>query len=217
MVAIELEWLSPAAPCQEPTVCKPSEATTASEAENVTQTVVPPGWRCHYVRLLHDLKALVGPVRSAIGVSCPLFDKGAVLMQPTVNNPVVNGLVRKARVRMSCTCMSCGRVGKRRQIGFSDEVMCASCYTERRLQLQLNMTFNAITAARRSGSGVVSEGHVPPLIRCLVADEAWQSMSGPARPGKAAVRVRYLTLVQCEQLTPLLRALQATIDMQGSS
>ena len=212
MQAIEAEMSSSEVACEELTACGPSKATTAAELQRGAATDVPIGWHRHHAALLGGLKATAAPLRRAIKVSAPSFDNGTVVIQVSAEDLVVNGLVRKARARMSCTCMTCGRVGKRRQAGFSDGVLCASCYTERRLRLQLNMMFNAIMAARRSECGVVSEGHVPPLIRCLVADEAWQSLSGPSRFAEAAARVRYLTLAQCEQLIPLLRALQSTID-----
>lgn len=212
MEAIGVGGSSSAALCKELAACGLPKAMAVAELQGVAQTGVPPGWRRHYATLLHGLKATASPVKRAIRVSGPSFDNGAVLLQVTMDDPVLTGLVRKARARMSCTCMTCGKVGKPRQVGFNGGVLCASCYTERRLRLQLRMMSNAIVAAREFGCGIVSEGHVPPLIRRLVADEAWKSAFGPARSGEAAVRVRYLTVVQCEQLMPLIRALQATVD-----
>ena len=214
MKPIKAGGSSSAASCKAPTACNPSKASVVSNPKKVAQTVVPLGWRRHHATLLRGLKAATTSVRKAITISAPSFNNDTVLMQVSLKDPVTIGLVRKAKARMSCTCMTCGKAGKPRQVGFYTGVLCASCYMERRLRVQLRLVFSAITARRKSGCGVVSEGDVPSLIRGLVADEAWRSMSGPPRPGEAAVRVRYLTLAQCEQLMPLLRALQDAINTE---
>ena len=129
-----------------------------------------------------------------------------------MNDRVIVGLVRKAKARMTFTCMTCGKVGKPRQFGLRVGVLCASCYTERLLRLQILQFSKTVTAQQRSKQEVLSEALVPPLLRRLIPDDAWQSMPALARTGEPAVRVRYLTLAQCEQLMPMILALQVTVD-----
>ena len=209
---IEFQQLSPAIPRPEQTASGTSAETMADDIRNAGRAAVPPGWHRPRAALLRGLKATATPARQALSIDGPCFDIDRVHLQATPNDRVVAGLLRKAKARMMCTCLTCGKVGKLRRFGLKTGVFCASCYTERLLRLQIVQFSRTVTSQRTSGQGVISEALVPPMLRHLVPEEAWTSMPVLACPGEPAVRVRYLTLAQCEQLMPTIHALRATVE-----
>lgn len=89
--------------------------------------LVPFGWQHLYLEVRAGLRAARCESRMGIQIYGPTEEEGQLYLDANGIDPVVHGLLRKARARARCTCMDCGRPGFRRQIRDSYKTLCGRC------------------------------------------------------------------------------------------
>ena len=173
----------------------------------------PVGWRRHLVSLIDDLQAVEAPKRQHIDIGVDVLKAGTLRLSSPAADSVVQGLLRKAMARMSCTCMVCGRSGKPRQVGLKYSVLCAPCVTPRRLRQEFWELSDSFRKWNESNRSAVGEGEIPPLIRHIIPNRAWQSILVPTARKTSTAPARYLTMQQCTDLLESLAVLQDSIEV----
>jgi hypothetical protein len=99
---------------------------------------VPVGWQWLYGELRFSLGTLSSPERATIRIDGGWEEDGRLQIQSETSDRVVQGVLRKARVRAMSTCMECGRCGKLRQLDdWREATLCGTCAGPRLLELEI--------------------------------------------------------------------------------
>lgn len=100
--------------------------------------LIPMGWQRLYSELRFTLAAISSPERCTIEISGAWEEDGLLQVQSETTDPVVQGVLRKARVRAMHTCMECGKPGKLRELDeWRQATLCGSCAGPRLLALEV--------------------------------------------------------------------------------
>lgn len=101
--------------------------------------LIPMGWQRLYSDLRFTLAAISSPGRCTIEISGAWEEDGLLQVQSETTDPVVQGVLRKARVRAMNTCMECGKPGKPRELDeWRQATLCGSCAGPRLLALEVS-------------------------------------------------------------------------------
>jgi hypothetical protein len=99
---------------------------------------IPMGWQRLYADLRCSLRVLVAPQRMNIQIDGGWEEDGLLCVDSPTVDPVVQGVLRKARTRAMHTCTECGKPGRRRELKDWQEVtLCSSCAALRLLSLDI--------------------------------------------------------------------------------
>jgi hypothetical protein len=100
--------------------------------------LIPMGWQRLYSDLRFTLAVISTPKRCTIEIAGAWEEDGLLQVQSDTTDRVVQGVLRKARVRAMCTCMECGRPGKQRELDeWRQATLCGSCAGPRLLSLEI--------------------------------------------------------------------------------
>jgi hypothetical protein len=99
---------------------------------------VPFGWQRLYGDLRHSLRVVSAEPRASIRIDGAWEEDGLLHIGSESSDPVVQGVLRKARTRAMNTCMHCGKPGKRRELAnWQEATWCAACAAPRLLALDI--------------------------------------------------------------------------------
>jgi hypothetical protein len=100
--------------------------------------LIPMGWQRLYSELRFTLAAISTPRRCTIEIAGAWEEDGLLQVQSETTDAVVQGVLRKARVRAMHTCMECGKPGKLRELDeWRQATLCGSCAGPRLLALEV--------------------------------------------------------------------------------
>lgn len=100
--------------------------------------LIPMGWQRLYSELRFTLAVISTPKRCTIEIAGAWEEDGLLQVQSDTTDPVVQGVLRKARVRAMSTCMECGKPGKLRELDeWRQATLCGSCAGPRLLALEV--------------------------------------------------------------------------------
>lgn len=100
--------------------------------------LIPMGWQRLYSDLRFTLAVISSPERCTIQISGAWEEDGLLQVQSDTTDPVVQGVLRKARVRAMNTCMECGKPGKLRELDeWRQATLCGLCAGPRLLTLEV--------------------------------------------------------------------------------
>lgn len=89
---------------------------------------IPIGWQWLYSELRFALGTLVSTIRSTIWIDGGWEEDGLLYVRSDTTDRVVQGVLRKARVRAMHTCMQCSKPGKLRDLdGWRQATLCGTC------------------------------------------------------------------------------------------
>jgi hypothetical protein len=96
------------------------------------------GWQRLYSDLRFTLAAISTANRCTIGIAGAWEEDGLLQVQSDTTDRVVQGVLRKARVRAMHTCMECGKPGKQRELDeWRQATLCGACAAPRLLVLEI--------------------------------------------------------------------------------
>jgi hypothetical protein len=99
---------------------------------------IPMGWQRLYLELRLKLYAISCPERSGAVIEHVWVEDGRLQIQSETTDGVVQGILRKARVRAAHTCMRCGKPGKMRELDeWQQATLCGTCAAPRLLELEI--------------------------------------------------------------------------------
>jgi hypothetical protein len=99
---------------------------------------IPMGWQKLYLELRLKLYAISCAERSGAVIDRVWAEDGCLQFQSETTDAVVQGILRKTRVRASHTCMRCGKPGKMRELDeWQQATLCGTCAAPRLLELEL--------------------------------------------------------------------------------
>lgn len=99
---------------------------------------VPIGWQRLYGDLRHALRLIRSKLRASTRIDGAWEEDGLLRVESESPDPVVQGVLRKARTRAMNTCMQCGKPGKRRELAnWQDATWCGACAAPRLLALDI--------------------------------------------------------------------------------
>jgi hypothetical protein len=99
---------------------------------------IPLGWQWLYGELRFSLGCLSSRERATIRIDGGWEEDGRLQIQSETSDRVVQGVLRKARVRAMSTCMECGRPGKLRQLDeWREATLCGTCAGPRLLEFEI--------------------------------------------------------------------------------
>lgn len=100
--------------------------------------LIPMGWQRLYSDLRFALAVISTEKRSTIEIGGGWEEDGLLQVQSETTDRVVQGILRKARVRAMHTCMECGKPGKQRELDeWRQATLCGSCAGPRLLALEI--------------------------------------------------------------------------------
>lgn len=100
--------------------------------------LIPMGWQRLYSELRFTLAAISTARRCMIEIAGAWEEDGLLQVQSETTDPVVQGVLRKARVRAMHTCMECGKPGKPRELDeWRQATLCGSCAGPRLLAVEV--------------------------------------------------------------------------------
>lgn len=99
---------------------------------------IPMGWQRLYSDLRFTLAVIATAKRCTIEIAGAWEEDGLLQVQSDTTDRVVQGVLRKARVRAMHTCMECGKPGKQRELDeWRQATLCGSCAGPRLLALEI--------------------------------------------------------------------------------
>lgn len=122
------------------TAANPSPSPYADSLSRLNRHLdqIPMGWQALYVDLRFTLYCIETPARAATRIDGAWEEDGLLHVQSDSADRVVQGVLRKARVRAMHTCSVCGKRGKLRQLDeWREATLCGSCAGPRLLKLQI--------------------------------------------------------------------------------
>ena len=100
--------------------------------------LIPMGWQRLYSELRFTLAAISSPERCTVEIAGAWEEDGLLQVQSETTDPVVQGVLRKARVKAMHTCMQCGKPAKQRELDeWRQATLCGSCAGPRLLALEI--------------------------------------------------------------------------------
>lgn len=100
---------------------------------------IPMGWQRLYGDLRHALRVVYVPARMDIQIDGAWEEDGMLRVESQTADPVVQGALRKARMRAMTTCMDCGKPGKPRQLqNWHEATLCGTCAGLQLLMVEIN-------------------------------------------------------------------------------
>ncbi len=99
---------------------------------------IPIGWQRLYSDLRFTLAVISTKKRCTVEIAGAWEEDGLLQVQSDTTDPVVQGVLRKARVRAMNTCTECGKPGKLRELDeWRQATLCGSCAGPRLLALEV--------------------------------------------------------------------------------
>lgn len=99
---------------------------------------IPLGWQRLYGDLRHALRVLATPLRMDMRIDGAWEEDGLLRVESSAEDPVLQGVLRKARTRAMHTCTECGRPGRRRELAhWQEATLCGCCAGPRFLSLDI--------------------------------------------------------------------------------
>lgn len=121
---------------------------------------IPMGWQRLYADMRLRLYAAYCEGREAIVILGAYEQDGHLFVESTAPDFVIQGILRKARMKARCTCTECGLPGKPRELeDWREAVLCGRCAGPRLLRLEIHRLLA--------------------LDRCGTLGESADAMSGP--------------------------------------
>lgn len=100
--------------------------------------LIPMGWQRLYSDLRFTLAVISTAKRCTIEITGAWEEDGLLQVRSGTTDRVVQGVLRKARVRAMYTCMECGKPGKQRELDeWRQATLCGSCAAPRLLTLEI--------------------------------------------------------------------------------
>lgn len=100
--------------------------------------LIPMGWQRLYSDLRFSLAVISTAKRCTIEIAGAWEEDGLLQVQSDTTDRVVQGVLRKARVRAMHTCMECGKPGKQRELDeWRQATLCGTCAGPRLLALEI--------------------------------------------------------------------------------
>lgn len=100
--------------------------------------LIPMGWQRLYSDLRFTLAVISTKKRCTIEIAGAWEEDGLLQVQSDTTDRVVQGVLRKARVRAMHTCMECGKPGNQRELDeWRQATLCGSCAGPRLLALEI--------------------------------------------------------------------------------
>ena len=138
---------------------------------------IPPGWQRLYGDLRHALSVFATIHRMNIRIDGAWHEDGHLRVESDTSDPVIQGVLRKARMRAMHTCSQCGKRGKRRElVNWQEATLCGRCAAPRLLSLNIER----VLALERCGSLALREElqHAPEAVLIRAAAEAGATEQG---------------------------------------
>jgi hypothetical protein len=89
---------------------------------------IPMGWQGLYADMRLSLRAVGTAARADVVVYGAYDEDGLLYVDTASDDPVIRGVLRKARCRARCTCALCGRAGARpREFDECARTLCSGC------------------------------------------------------------------------------------------
>jgi hypothetical protein len=99
---------------------------------------IPMGWQRLYADMRLRLYAAYCEGREAIVILGAYEQDGQLCVESHAPDFVIQGILRKARMKARCTCTECGQPGRRRELeDWREAVLCGRCAGPRLLRLEL--------------------------------------------------------------------------------
>src|SRR5438132_8161151 len=98
---------------------------------------VPLGWQPLFTAVRLSLRAVQSESRSDIVIHGAWEDEGRLYLDASGEDPVVHGILRKARVHARWTCSQCSRPGRLREFGECCKTLCGRCAAVHQLELDM--------------------------------------------------------------------------------
>lgn len=97
---------------------------------------IPMGWQTLFMELRMALQNADCEKRKDVVIEGAYEEDGLLYVDASSPEPVVQGLLRKARTRAMNTCMDCGGVGKPREFEWQRLTLCGRCAGRVRVHLE---------------------------------------------------------------------------------
>lgn len=164
---------------------------------------IPMGWQRLYSDMRLRLYAAYCQEREAIVVLGAYEHDGHLWVESHAPDFVVQGILRKARMKARCTCTECGQPGRRRELeDWLEVVLCGRCAGPRLLRLEIQRLLALDRCGTLGESSDALAGQRARLLRAAaeasgqVNDEDLSVISGKLSAGLRAWANRLLVHVE---------------------
>lgn len=110
---------------------------------------IPKGWQPLYLQLRHRLIAVRSTKRAHIVLDGPWPGMEVLHIESRNSDRVVRGILRKTARASRYRCCECGDVGKPRDLGERELVLCSTCAGLRQLEVDLE-SLQRFTSSRKA-------------------------------------------------------------------
>lgn len=138
---------------------------------------IPRGWYAVYDDLVGKLWSVRCESRGDLLIRGPEYENGSVFFMRSRDDRAVDGTLRKAHIKMQGTCELCGRAARKRQLGVSSKIMCATCFGVRKLEHELKWFLAKLKSGNHGTRKVWGTNDLSPRLRALFPAHLWQSIS----------------------------------------
>ena len=106
--------------------------------------MVPAGWQKIYFNMILQLKAINCRARGKIELWGAAVEDAEMDITFSKNDPVIDGILRKAVAKMKVTCEICGRPGQPVDVNAKPHYLCTTCHAPHLLKSQIDDFFEKI-------------------------------------------------------------------------
>jgi hypothetical protein len=150
---------------------------------------IPFGWQKLYVDLRLSLLGIDCQKRDGIEIEGAYEEDGLLYVDSSAPDPVVHGVLRKARAKAATTCMVCGRAGKGRDFDWDRLTLCGRCAGLTGLHFEVKR----LLSLDRCGT-IDLRSELQVSAHTALVREAWRASSAPpldeiAHVDTSAVRI----------------------------
>ncbi len=85
------------------------------------------GWRKIYDEMLASMKMVQCRRRNRLRIKFQIFSENEFEFENLYQDPVLQGIVRKAKAKSLVTCFQCGEQGKPYKINEQESILCTGC------------------------------------------------------------------------------------------
>lgn len=172
------------------------------------------GWRKIFDEMLVSLKMVQCKKRDSVRLKFQLISENEFEIECFYLDPVLNGILRKAKAKSRVTCSRCGARGKPLRLNGEGRFFCTSCAGLTKFKDEMTLILEAFEKSENSAqSRVWTEQELGTFLPYVFTTSEWANFECDI----CAKSVKFLTSSTLKSRLPRIKNLLHELDVECSS
>lgn len=169
------------------------------------------GWRKIFDEMLVSLTMVKCKKREWVRFKFQILGENEFEIECPYLDPVLNGIVRKAKAKSLLTCSRCGAQGKPLRVNGEGRILCTSCAGLTKFQDEMKLILDAFEKSETSAqSKVWTEQELGTFLPYVFAPDEWACLECEI----CAKSVKFITSSALKSRLPRIKNLLHELDVQ---